>query len=97
MNDWSNITHYAGFDWAKDQHDVIVLEKKGAIVADFSFPHTAEGWELWRQKISVFPALAAAIETSQGAAVEKLLLSGCRVYPVHPHSARQYRQRKSLP
>jgi transposase len=37
---------------------------------------------------------AVAIETSQGAAVEKLLESGLIVYPVHPRRAKGYRERK---
>jgi transposase len=91
---WSQITHYAGFDWAKEAHDVIVLDSAGQIVADFSFPHSAQGWSQWREKIRASPALAVTIETSQGAALEQLLESGAAVYPVHPQSAKLYRQRK---
>lgn len=79
---------------AKEAHDVIVLDQAGQIVADFTFEHSAQGWSEWREKIRAFPLLAVTIETSQGAAIEQLLESGATVYPVHPQSAKLYRQRK---
>jgi hypothetical protein len=30
MSSWNEITHYAGFDWAKDHHDVIVVDRGGS-------------------------------------------------------------------
>src|SRR5690349_9250455 len=42
-------THYAGLDWAKDHHQVVILDRAGTIVADFAFTHDAAGWALWRQ------------------------------------------------
>ena len=41
MQSWSKITHYAGFDWATDHHDVIIVNRSGKIVADFQIEHTA--------------------------------------------------------
>ena len=26
MSSWNEITHYAGFDWAKDHHDVVIVD-----------------------------------------------------------------------
>jgi transposase len=94
MKIWKDITHYAGFDWARDHHDVVVIDTSGTIVADFRIEHTAAGWQLWRERLKDFPALALAIETSQGAAIEELLQSDCTVYPVNPKSAQRYRDRK---
>jgi len=48
MKSWQQITHYAGFDWARDHHDVVILDPQGQIVADFQFEHTQEGWKLFR-------------------------------------------------
>src|SRR5439155_16437223 len=31
---WETITHYAGFDWAKDHHDVVIVDQQGKIVKD---------------------------------------------------------------
>ena len=95
MKPWNEITHYAGFDWAKDHHDVIIVDRAGQIAADFRFEHTADGWKHWRHQVAAFAgALAACVETSQGAVVEQLLESGATVYPVSPVSAKRYRQRK---
>jgi transposase len=64
-------------------------------VADFEFAHTLEGWKGFADKLSAWPNLAIAIETSQGAAVDQLLQQECLVYPVHPVAAQSYRERKA--
>jgi transposase len=92
---WETISHFAGFDWAKDHHDVVVVSQQGKIVKDLTFEHTAEGWAQWKELVAAFPHLAVAIETSQGAAIEQLLQSGVPVYPVNPKSAERYRDRKA--
>ena len=93
--DWEKITHYAGFDWAKDHHDVVVVDARGKIVKELTFEHNAEGWAKWKELTATYPHLAVAIETNQGAAIEQLLQSGVAVYPVNPKSAERYRDRKA--
>lgn len=94
MSSWNEITHYAGFDWAKDHHDVIIVDRGGQIVADFQIAHTASGWQGWREQLAALgPGVAAAVETSQGVVVEQLLQSGVTVYPISPVSAKAYRKR----
>lgn len=88
------LTHFAGFDWAKDHHDIIIIDAAGKIAADFRIEHTPAGWKLWQEKIAAYPKLAVAIETSFGAVVEQLLESGVAVYPVNPMNAKRYRERK---
>ena len=73
MKSWQEITHYAGFDWAKDHHVVVVVDSQGHLVADFAFEHSLEGGQSFADKTSAWPNLAVAIETSQGAAVDQLL------------------------
>lgn len=46
MHSFAQLTHFAGFDWAKDHHDAVILDGTGATVLAFSFAHTAEGWVL---------------------------------------------------
>jgi hypothetical protein len=107
MNPPAALTHFAGFDWAKDHHDVIIVDVHGRIVAGFRIEHSAAGWRLWQEKIAAFPQLGVAIETSRfdklkalslpkgfGAAVEQLLESGAAVYPVNPFNAKRYRERQ---
>jgi len=92
---WEKIAYYAGFDWAKDHHDVVVVDPQGKIVKDLTFEHSAEGWTKWKELVAAYPGLAVAIETNQGAAIEQLLQSGVAVYPVNPKSAERYRDRKA--
>ena len=44
MPQHEELTHFAGFDWAKDHHDIIIIDSKGHITADFRIEHTAAGW-----------------------------------------------------
>jgi transposase len=94
MKPWAEISHYAGFDWARDHHDIIVVDRQGQLVAELRIPHSLEGWNQLASEIKKYPALAVAIETSQGAAIDQLLQLDCSVYPVHPLSAKSYRQRQ---
>jgi len=94
MNTWKDLTHYVGFDWAKDHHLVVIVDREGKILNDFQFEHTAEGWKSFVQKISAYPKAGVATETSQGATVDQLLQQQCTVFPVHPVAAQRYRERK---
>lgn len=95
MKPWQDITHYAGFDWAKDHHAVVIVNAQGHLVADFEFEHSLEGWKTFVAQTAPWPNLAVAIETSQGAAVDQLLQRDYTVYPVHPVAAKSYRERKA--
>lgn len=92
---WQDLTHFAGFDWARDHHAVVIIGSAGRIVADFEFKHSREGWQRFAEQTAPYPNLALAIETNQGAAVEQLPQRGYRVYPVNPVAAQSYRQRKA--
>src|SRR5262249_564304 len=50
MKPWQDLTHYAGFDWAKDHHAVVIVNREGRIVADFEFEHSLEGWKSFADK-----------------------------------------------
>lgn len=95
MPTWNEITYYAGFDWAKDHHDVVIVDPQGKIVADFQITHAATGWQQWGEQLAALgPGVAVAVETSQGVVIEQLLRSTVCVYPVAPSSAKRYRERK---
>ena len=95
MQTWSEIAYYAGFDWAKDHHDIVIVNRDGQIIADFPIAHSAEGWQRWQEQLAALGSgVAACVETSQGVVVEKLLESAVTVYPVSPVSAKAYRLRK---
>jgi hypothetical protein len=94
MTPHAELTHFAGFDWASDHHDIIIVDATGTLVADFQIEHTAAGWRQWKEKISAYPKLGVAAETSFGMVVEQIIDSAATVYPVNPMSARRYRERK---
>jgi len=94
MKSWKEFTHFAALDWAKNHHDVVVVDRQGTVVADFRITHDCAGWQSFAEKLRRFEAVAVAIETSEGPAVEQLLASGFDVYPINPKSARRYRERK---
>lgn len=91
---WSQRSAFAGIDWARDHHDVVVLDAHGAIVEDFRIDDAAEGWRQLRERLAKYPDLAIAIETRSGATVERLLEAGYAVYPVNPMAAKRYRERQ---
>ena len=94
MHAFEELTHFGGFDWAKADHDAVIVNGQGVVVERVSFPHTEAGWVRWREVIRKYPALGVAIETSHGAAVEQLLGSGVVVYPMQPKAAQGYRERQ---
>jgi len=95
MKEWKEITHYAGLDWARDHHAVVIVDAKGEMVADFEFDHSLDGWKQFQEKTAAWSNLAVAIETNQGAVVDQLLQRDYAVYPVNPVAAESYRKRKA--
>jgi transposase len=95
MRPFTELTHFAGFDWASDHHDLTVVDKTGTIVEQFRFNDDAAGWQMACSRLSVFPVVGIAIETSCGSFVDRLLDAGFTVFPLHARSAKQYRLRKA--
>jgi hypothetical protein len=52
MHSFETLTHFAGFDWAKEHHDAVILDRQGNTVAALTFAHSAEGWAQWRVRMS---------------------------------------------
>jgi len=93
--DWTQHAYFAGLDWASDHHDVIVLDRTGAVQAEFRFAHTAAGWAEFTQKMQPYVGAPITLETSSGPAVDQLLQRGWTIYPVAPTAAAGYRGRKA--
>lgn len=91
---WPQHAHFAALDWASDHHDVLVLDRLGAVQAEFRFAHTAGGWAEFTSKMQPFTGAPITLETSSGPAVDQLLQRGWAVYPVAPTVAARYRERK---
>ena len=84
-NNWKQRTFYMGFDWAKEEHEIVVVDGDGRITLDLRIKHTAEGWHRLREKLVDLAGLdlsvvAVAIETNRGPAVERLLQLGCTIF-----------------
>jgi transposase len=92
---FEQFTHFGGLDWAQSEHQLVVVDLTGKIVLSLRFANDAQGWALFRQKISAFARLAVAIETNCGPVVERLLEAGLTVYPMNPKAATRYRDRKA--
>jgi transposase len=91
---------FAGFDWASDHHDAVILDANGKALMEVTFTDDAEGWADFAGRIRQVPGLscdrlAVAVETNNGPAVERLLAMGCVVYPLNPKAAERYRERKN--
>jgi len=93
--EWNQQSYFAALDWAKEHHDVIVVDRHGIIVADFQFAHTVEGWSQFDQHLQAYGRPPVAIETSCGMVVDQLLQRDYPVYPVNPKAAKRYRERKA--
>jgi transposase len=91
---FADLTHYAGFDWGRDKHQIAVVDQQGGLLLDLAFEDTAAGWAGVRERLRPFPRLGVAIETRCGPAVERLLDAGLVVYPLNPKAAQRYRDRK---
>lgn len=76
---WNEREYFAALDWARDHHDVVVVDRHGTVVGELRFEHTAEGWRTLAERLRGLAPLAIAIETSQGLAVEQLLAAGYTV------------------
>ena len=94
MKTWHEYTHFAALDWADDHHDIVVVETRGQIVLELTFPHTAEGWQQLEEALAPWPGLPVAVETNCGPAVDQLIQRGFTVYPVMPKAAARYRERQ---
>ena len=93
--DWTQHAYFAALDWASDHHDVIVLDRNGAVQEEFRFAHSAEGWAQFTQKMQPYAGAPLTLETSSGPAVDQLLQRGWSIYPLAPTAAAAYRKRKA--
>jgi transposase len=88
---------YVGIDWAEDHHDVHVTDDSAGLLDTFSIPHSYEGMESLRRRLSKFAGnpeqILIAIESHQGLLIYSLLESGYQVYPINPKAMDRYRDR----
>jgi transposase len=85
---------FVGWDWASTTHDVTVVDDTGAVVDHWAPAHTEAGLADTRTRLARYgqpDELPVAIEQSSGLVVDRLLVAGHPVVPVHAtafHAAR---------
>jgi hypothetical protein len=52
------LAHYAGFDWGKERHQIVVVDREGRITLELGFEDTAPGWADLREKLRSLPRWA---------------------------------------
>jgi transposase len=92
---FSSFDFFLGFDWATRAHVVVVVDREGAVVYERMIDDDADGWRRLAAELRSFPNLAALIETSSGANVERLLDMPLTLYAINPKAAERFRDRKS--
>jgi transposase len=96
------LTHYGAIDWARDKHELCVVDSAGKIVLAHSIDNSPEAWADLRAKLAAMKApdespavVGFAIETNCGPVVERLLEANLPVFPLNPKAAERYRDRKA--
>ena len=102
------IEWFVGIDWARENHQVCLVDAHGKCVGERTVSHSGAGveelcdWLLARTDAKP-EAIAVAIEMPHGPVVEALLERGFRVYAINPKQLDRFRDRftvagaKSLP
>lgn len=91
----NSFCHFGGFDFARELHHMVVVNRIGQVVLNGPVPETADGWAQFRRDVEPLKPLAVAVETSNGPAVERLLEAGLSVFPMNPKAAQRLRDRKA--
>ena len=93
------MTPTVGIDWAKDEHAVCVLDAGGAVIAQLTVPHTAQGLrDLCRRltKLVKDPSeLRIALERPSGLLAARVVAAGFTLVPIHPNVVKACRPRYS--
>ena len=87
--------YFVGVDWAKDHHDIVVLDAAGQTVESLTVAHSAAGWRELAERLSPYHHLALCIESGHWLAIEQLLDLPAAIYVVPARSAAAYRLRKA--
>ena len=92
---------YVGVDWARQHHQVCVLDEDGSVVGERSFRHDGTGLAKlceWLQKLAgdEIDRVSVAIEVPHGAVVETLLERRIAVYDVNPKQLDRFRDRFTM-
>ncbi len=85
-----------GWDWASAAHDVTVMDDEGRIIDRWALEHSEVGIEGAIRRLASHghaEGLPVAIETSSGLVVDRLMMAGHPVVPIHPNAFNAARPR----
>lgn len=91
---------FVGFDWGTQTHRVALFDHAGKLIGHRDVAHTAEAYAaladwLLRTTNAEPAAIAVAIETTHGPAVDALIDRGFRVFAINPKQLDRFRDRYS--
>lgn len=92
------MTFYLGIDWSENKHDAALLNDRGAVLAQFTFPHTLDGLEQLDQqcqRVTAQPAeCLVGLETAHNLLIDFLWARGyTQVYVIPPRVVKSSRGR----
>jgi len=95
MSNFEAFQYFAGLVASGQDHGVAVLDRAGALVAEFEFGEF--GWREFQEKLAGYPSLALAAEALQGRLMDQLLMRGYTFFPVTPQNLNALLQRLAYP
>jgi hypothetical protein len=91
---------FVGIDWAKDHHDVVMMDAEGTVVGSARVAESVEGLarlhELIGEHASDPEAVVIGIELDHGLLIDALVATGYDVVAVNPKAADRYRDRHAV-
>jgi len=90
---------FTGIDWAAETHAVCVMDAGGAIAAEFTIEHSADGIAALVRRLARHGeagVMPVAIERPNGRLVDLLLEAGYPVVPVSPNAIKAWREGEVL-
>ncbi len=87
------LEYFIGIDWGCAEHQVVVVDSRGAQVKRTRVRNNGEGLQAIVAICAAFPNSAVGIETPRGALVETLLHAKVAVFHVNPKQSERLRDR----
>lgn len=87
--------HFAGIDWASEEHACCVVDGAGRIVEGRRYRHDERGIAALCARLLELTVELVAVERPDGLLIERLLDSGLHVIAVHPNQVAAMRPRFS--
>jgi transposase len=84
---------YAGVDWAKDEHALLVADERGGPLAERVIAHDEQGIAALCRLLLDHGVERVALERPDGLLVERLLDAGLTVLALHPNQVKAARAR----